>query len=78
MRLLQLLEGGRRVIEHATEFRHLSLGVDNVTLTLRGLTLTLRGLLESRQQELLALGKIVGKLSGIIHNASCCNESPRL
>ena len=68
VRLPQLLIGGRRIIEHATEFCHLSLGVDNVTLTLRGL-------LESHHQETLALGKIVGKSSGVIHNAHCFNKS---
>ena len=68
MLLFQLLMRGSRLIQYASEFSHLPLGVDNVTLTLRGL-------LESRQQETLALGKIAGKLMGVIHNAPCCNDS---
>jgi hypothetical protein len=67
-RLLQLLVGGRRFIEDAVEFCHLPLGIGH-------LTLTLSGLLESGQQETLALGKIIGKLRGVVHNAPCCTNS---
>ena len=68
MRLLQLLVRGGRLVQHAAEFGHLLLGIDRATLKLCGL-------LESRQQELLALGKIVGKRVGVIHNADCFTDS---
>jgi hypothetical protein len=69
--LFQFFMGGSGLIQYATEFRHLPLGIDNATLTLCGL-------LESRQQETLALGKIVGKLVGVIHNAPYFSESLNL
>ena len=68
VRFLQLLIGDSRFIEHALQFGRLLLGVDSPLLKLCGL-------LESGQQELLALGKIVGKSVGVIHNAHCCNDS---
>ncbi len=36
--------------------------------------LQLRGLLKSCQQELVAVGKIGGKLLGVIHVTSCYNQ----
>jgi hypothetical protein len=31
--------------------------------------------LKSRRQQSAALGKIVGKSAGVIHNARCCSDS---
>ena len=59
---------GSRRIQHAAELRHLPFGVDNSTLVSCGF-------LESSQQELTALGKIVGEKVGVIHNANCFNNS---
>jgi hypothetical protein len=68
MSVFQLLMRGSRLIEHAAELRHLPFGVDNSTLVSCGF-------LESSQQELTALGKIVGEKVGVIHNANCFNNS---
>ena len=36
--------------------------------------LQLRSFSESRQQELVALSKIIGKCVSVIHNAHCCSN----
>ena len=68
MRLLQLLVRGGRLVQHATEFGRLLLGIDSSPLKLCGV-------LESRQQELVAFGKVGGKRVGVIHNAHCFTDS---
>ena len=64
MRLLQLLVRGGRLVQYVTEFGRVLRGIDSSPLKLCGV-------LESRQQELMALGKIGGKRIGVIHNAHC-------
>src|SRR5260221_11781685 len=68
MRLLQLLVRGSRLVQHATEIGRLLLGIDSSPLKLCGV-------LEGRQQELVALGKVGGKRVGVIHNAICFTDS---
>ncbi|MBA3485327.1 MAG: hypothetical protein H0T51_26330 [Pirellulales bacterium] len=69
MRGLQLSVRGGRLIQNAAEFRRSTLRLDNSTLTLDGF-------LKSRRQKSAALGEIVLKSVGVIHNAPCCSDSP--
>ena len=66
--LLELVMRGGRLVQDAAQFLCSTLRLDNSTLTLDGF-------LESRRQKSAALGEIVGKSVGVIHNVRCCSDS---